>query len=383
MKIILIGNYRLDKQESMLRFTQFLYTGFRDAGYECEIWLPSIVFGSFLKTSETGFKKWIGYLDKWIVFPIILWWRLRDKELRSANTRFHVCDHSNAPYLKHLPKDRTGITCHDVIAIRGALGFADAAATSTVAGKILQKWILNGLKGAKLLACDTHVTLSQLNNLLINEPKQTKDWRVIHLGFNDEFKPLDKKDRNTLLVQSNINPEIPFILHVGSGHPRKNRKLLIDMVAALGSRWTGVICFAGQALNEAMLSHAEALGVRQRIFSVVGPSHTMLLALYSSCEAFIFPSFSEGFGWPPIEAQACGAPVIASNIEPMPEVSDGSALHADPTKPKEFAEKFLLLQDQTFRANLIRKGFENIIRFHPNRMINSYLALHGLKPLKP
>jgi glycosyltransferase involved in cell wall biosynthesis len=364
----------------MQRFTQALYSGFRAAGYDCEIWLPTLVFGKLVKTSEAGFAKWVGYLDKWIIFPLILLWRLRNEQLRSAQTRFHICDHSNSPYLKYLPEDHTGITCHDVIAIRGALGYADAAATSSATGKVLQKWILSGLKEAKLLACDTYLTLSQLTTLVPKELKRTKDWRVIHLGFNDEFKPLGGKQRDALLLQSNINPGTPFILHVGSGHPRKNRRLLIDMVAALGDKWDGKICYAGQAVDEGLLSHAESLGLRQRIVSVAGPSHTALLALYSSCEAFIFPSLSEGFGWPPIEAQACGAPVIASNIEPMPEVSNGSALHADPSKPHEFADAFLKLKDDSFRSALIQKGMENIVRFEPGRMIHSYLALHGLTP---
>jgi glycosyltransferase involved in cell wall biosynthesis len=380
MKIILIGNYVLDKQESMQRFAQVLCSGFKDAGYDCEIWSPSLVFGRLVKSSESGLTKWIGYLDKWIIFPLILWWRLRNRELQSANTRFHICDHSNSPYLRHLPKAHTGITCHDVIAIRGALGYADAAATSSATGKILQKWILSKLKKATLLACDTHLTLSQLNSLVPNEARGDKEWRVIHLGFNDEFRPLDVNERSALLLQAKINPQTPFILHVGSGHPRKNRKLLIDMAAALGDKWNGKICYAGQGVDQELLSHAESLGLRERIISVAGPTHMMLLALYSGCEAFIFPSLSEGFGWPPIEAQACGAPVIASNIEPMPEVSNGSALHADPTKPAEFAEAFLKLQDEAFKRDVIKRGMENILRFEPSRMINSYLALHGLKP---
>ena len=383
MRIIFIGNYAPDKQESMLRFTQFLYRGFKDAGYDCEIWQPPVVMGRSFRDTASGISKWVGYIDKWVLFPIVLLWRLRDKAFQGPETRFHICDHSNAPYLKYLPRDHTGITCHDVLAIRGALGFRDAYCPATATGKILQRWILSNLRKARLLAAASKLTLSQLEILSGHLGAEKRDWRIIHLGFNDDFRPMGQLERNELLTRVDVDPHIPFILHVGSDQLRKNRKMLIDMTASLGNSWNGMICYAGQAADENLLSHAESLGLRHRVISVVSPEHKTLVALYSACYAFIWPSFSEGFGWPLIEAQACGAPVISSNLEPMPEVSNGTALHVDPTKPEQFAEAFLKLKDEKLRAELIRRGLENCLRFKPDKMINAYLALHGLKPKQP
>lgn len=377
MRIILIGNYSLDKQESMLRFTNMLYHGIMNSGYKSEIWQPIVVVGALTKDTKAGVAKWLGYIDKWIIFPMVLLWRLRDKRLQQSDIRFHVCDHSNAPYLKFLPKNRTGITCHDVLAIRGALGYKDAYCEVSATGKFLQKWILANLGKARLLAAASQLTLSQLEKLAPNG-REKKDWRVIHLGFNASFKPMDKAEYVPLLTKANVNVNVPFVLHVGSDQPRKNRKMLIDMVAALGNRWQGNIYFAGQVADEALLSQAQSLGLSERVFSVVSPDHKTLVALYSACEAFVFPSFSEGFGWPLIEAQACGAPVVASNIEPMPEVSHGTAVHADPTSPNEFATAFLKLKDTVFRQHIIQSGFRNVEKYHPHHTINAYLNLHGL-----
>jgi glycosyltransferase involved in cell wall biosynthesis len=377
MRIILIGNYSLDKQESMLRFANMLYRGIMNAGYKSEIWQPVVVVGSLAKDTKAGASKWLGYIDKWIIFPMILLWRLRERRLKKSDIRFHVCDHSNAPYLKFLPKNRTGITCHDVLAIRGALGYQDAYCDASATGKILQRWILANLGKARLLAAVSQLTLSQLVALAPNDVEK-KDWRVIHLGLNASFKPMDKEEYIPLLTKANVNVDLPFVLHVGSDQPRKNRKMLVEMVAALQNRWQGNICFAGQAADEALLSQARDLGLSERVFSVVNPDHHTLVALYSACEAFVFPSFSEGFGWPLIEAQACGAPVIASNIEPMPEVSNGTAVHADPTSPKEFAEAFLKLRDSVFRQRVIENGLQNAAQYHPHHTINAYLNLHGL-----
>lgn len=378
MRIIFIGNYIPDRQESMLRFTQFLCRGFKDSGYTCEIWYPTIFAGRLFKTTSSGVAKWFGYIDKWILFPIILFWRLRDKKLHNSETRFHICDHSNAPYLKYFPRERTAITCHDVLAIRGALGFKDAYCPATITGKILQKWILNNLGKATYLGAASNLTLSQLKELAPDQPKVKRDWRIIPLGFNADFKPMLPPKRDELLRSVKLDPHTPFILHVGSDQLRKNRKMLIDMTSVLGNKWNGVICYAGQAVSEELFSHAESLNVSHRVVSVVNPDHETLVALYSACYAFIWPSFSEGFGWPLIEAQACGAPVISSNYDPMPEVSNGTALHVDPTKPKEFADAFLKLGDNGVRDELIRRGFENCTRFKPENMINGYLSLHGL-----
>ena len=379
MKIILIGNYPKDRQESMERFAQMLYTGFREAGIESEIWRPQVILANQFKSTTSGIGKWVGYLDKWILFPLLLRWRLLDKRFNGTDVHFHVCDHSNAPYLPHLPEERTSITCHDVLAIRGALGYADAYCPASGFGKILQKWILSNLSQAKRIACVSQLTLDQLDELTVGQRPGKANWRVIHNAFNADFSVIDRTKTDTLLAKVGLDRANPYILHVGSRLPRKNRKMLVNMVHALGSKWQGYICFAGQPLDDELITHARTMGLNERIVSVEKPDHATLVALYNACEAFIFPSFSEGFGWPVIEAQACGAPVIASKTKPLPEVSGGAAFHADPAEPQQFADALLTLQDQHTRAKVIQRGFENCRRFEPSQMVNSYLRLAGQK----
>lgn len=374
MKIILIGNYILDKQESMERFARMLSDGFIKKGIEVEIWKPLVIFGKKSLNPYSGLGKYLGYVDKWLIFPLILKWRLLKKANNNNSVFFHVCDHSNSPYLKCLPVDKSGITCHDVLAIRGALGYADAYCPASGMGKILQKWILKNLAQAKKIACVSQHTLAQLKDLC---KKYTSDdnWVVILNAFNAPFEPLSLEESNKRLqfISSDKNR---FILHIGSSLPRKNRRLLLDMVYQLGNRWDGCIYFAGDALEEDLKNHAEKLGLSNRVVSIVKPEHEVLVALLSACEAFIFPSFSEGFGWPLIEAQACGAPVIASDIAPMPEVSGDTALHVPPTDSKLFADAFLKLQEVTFRNSVIHNGFKNVQRFSNDQMINDYISLY-------
>ena len=382
MQIILIGNYKPDRQESMERFTMMLESGFRKAGFNVEIWRPSVYFGALTKSTVSGLGKWLGYIDKWILFPGSIRWRLLFSPSNAA-AFYHICDHSNAPYLQHLPLEQTGITCHDVLAIRGAFGEPDAYCKASAFGYYYQKWILKHLSNSKRIAVVSEQTLSQLKKLVQHKAPFPNQWQVIYNAFNNEFKPREMNGCSEVLPKVGINSDVPYILHVGSSLPRKNRKLLVDMVVALGERWMGNICYAGEAADEELELYIRKMKLQDRVFFVVKPDHSTLVALYSTCEAFVFPSFSEGFGWPVIEAQACGAPVIASNIEPMPEVSGGTALHASPSNPQQFADAFLSLTNEVKRAEVIRRGFANAARFRNEQMVEAYLELYGLANPKP
>ncbi len=377
MHIILIGNYIPDDQVSMQRFTSMLENGFNEAGVTSEIWYPKVYFGKWAKQTFYGFGKWLGYIDKWIIFPIILKRRIRRSKRQNRSLSFHICDHSNAPYLKYLPPGRTVITCHDVLAFMGALGYPDTYCEASRLGRILQNRILKNLLKAEKLAAVSNQTLIQLELLSKNKLPANKEWRIIHNGFNKEFKPLETSSLSSILSLINIELVKPFLLHVGSGQPRKNRELLVEMISILGSKWNGNVCFAGEAIDPKLSAYASSLGVTDKIISVVSPEHKHLIALYSACDAFIFPSFSEGFGWPLIEAQACGAPVIASNVAPLPEVTGGAAIHKDPKKASDFVNAFLSLENKDIRNALIKKGFENSSRFSSKKMIQEYLDLHG------
>jgi len=378
MKVIIIGNYPPDKQESMKLFSTMLNKGLINKGIDAEIWVPSVFFGYFSKSTIKGLGKWLGYLDKWVLFPIILRIRLLKNRYRNGEIRFHICDHSNSPYLAHLPLLKSAITCHDVLAIRGAFGFEDAYCTPSKFGLILQKWIFKNLLKADKIATVSELTLNQLKDLSIGINAANKNWQVIHNAFNGDFGVLPKDESTEKMRAMGFSDEVPFLLHVGSSLERKNRKLLVDMLIELGDKWNGIVCFAGEEIDPDLASYINSRDLHNRVKSIQRPTHQDLLALYCSCEAFVFPSFSEGFGWPLIEAQACGVPVIASNIAPMPEVSGGAALHASPYHAKDFADAFLSLKDLSLRDRLISNGFENCKRFSLIRMTEAYISLFNL-----
>jgi len=374
---VLIGNYPPDEQESMIRFAGILAAGLRHRGYSAEIVAPRPVVRARSRRGN-GLQKWLAYVDKWLLFPATLRRLVQQRERQfSGAVHYHVCDHSNAPYLARLPENRTAITCHDVLAIRGALGYPESYCAASRTGVVLQRWILKHLAAAPRIACVSQQTLSHLCELAA-ERKPKPNWQVLHNAFNAEFKKVETPAALSLLEQQGISLPRPFLLHVGSNLPRKNRRLLLQMLARDARPDPVHVCFTGQPADALLLNEARTLGLDDRIHSVAKPSHETLCALYSVAHVLVFPSLSEGFGWPVIEAQACGLPVIASDLAPLPEVSGGAALHADPHRPAAFIAALRSLDDPAVWISLVERGLQNAGRFDLPTMINGYLALHGL-----
>ena len=378
--IVLIGNYLPDKQESMRLFLHMFYEAYKVKGLEVEIWYPIVFFGAKVSTTNSGIGKWLAYIDKYLLFPIVLFGKRIIRKFKKKDVTYHICDHSNAPYLLFLPQNKTVITCHDVLAIRGAFGFKDAFCEASLTGRILQEWIFYSLLKAHKIGFVSEFTRNQFIELKRLKNKQdngsTPLYEVIYNGFNADFVPLKYDEAKSVFKKYEVHFNTPYILHVGSALPRKNRELLVEMLHMLSDSWNGIICFAGQKIDIKLDNLISKYGLQGRVVSILRPSHELLVALYSNCDAFVFPSFAEGFGWPLIEAQACGAPVIASALNPMIEVCGGAAMQTNPYNPLEFVNAFNLLKDKSFRDNIIDQGFKNCERFAKEAKVKAYLDFY-------
>ncbi|MFL6590250.1 MAG: glycosyltransferase family 4 protein, partial [Chthoniobacterales bacterium] len=141
LMILLIGNYALDRQQSMQRFATMMLDGLTAAGIEAEIIQPRPFLGR-LQFAGGFVAKWLAYLDKFFLFR-----RQLARRLSEGPDVVHICDHSNAMLARWIEGAPVVVTCHDLLAVRGALGEqTDCPATAT--GKILQRWIVRGLEGS-------------------------------------------------------------------------------------------------------------------------------------------------------------------------------------------------------------------------------------------
>jgi O-antigen biosynthesis alpha-1,2-mannosyltransferase len=107
-----------------------------------------------------------------------------------------------------------------------------------------------------------------------------------------------------------------------------------------------------------------ALKIERSVFFCEANDDERLTALYRGAVALVFPSLYEGFGLPPLEAMACGTPVLTSNVCALPEVTGGAALLVDPTNPEQIANGIKRLAgDSSLRRDLREKGLRRAGEF--------------------
>jgi glycosyltransferase involved in cell wall biosynthesis len=353
----------------MQRFNTMMLQGLKAARIDAELIRPEPILGNFQRAGRFA-AKWLAYIDKYILFPF----QLREK-LSAHPSIVHICDHSNAVYVKRCAGAPVLVTCHDLLAVRGGLGEqTDTPASSS--GRILQRWILKGLRRAQALVCVSRATAEDAKRL-VHRANGRPQISVVHLGLNHPYRKLDAQTARSRLVQIKaVDLDRPFILHVGSNLRRKNREGVLRIFARCKEKWNGRLVFAGDPLTPELWALAAELGVSNRIVQIDRPDNDVLEALYNCALALLYPSRFEGFGWPVIEAQACGCPVICSNAGPLPEAAGEAGLLHDVDDEAGFAADVLRLTRQTEREQWSEKSLRNAEKFSADEMIAQYVDIY-------
>ncbi len=186
--------------------------------------------------------------------------------------------------------------------------------------------------------------------------------RAIPLAASDHFRPVT--DEGELQrVRHTYGIEGEYILSVGAIQPRKNLRRLIEAYARL--RWTRPegnlpkLVVAGKCawLYEETLRTIKELQLTESVVLTGYVPEKDLPALYSGAICFVYPSYFEGFGLPPLEAMKCGAPVITGDRTSLPEVVGDAGLMVDPFDVDALAAAInRVISDSTLRAELTAKG---------------------------
>jgi glycosyltransferase involved in cell wall biosynthesis len=367
--ILLIGNYPLDRQQSMQRFATMMLAGLKASGISAELIQPSPFFGRF-RAAGNFVAKWLGYLDKFVLFRRIL-----TRKLRVRPSLVHICDHSNAMYARAVRDVPVVVTCHDLLAVRGALG-ENTGCPASATGKILQRWIVAGLREADIIVADSQATLEDATRLVGGKNGRPKMEKVT-LGLSYPYRKLPAGDAWKRLAESTtFDSQLPFVLHVGSNIAYKNRPGVLRIFAACREQWKGRLVFAGEPLSDSLRSLGHSLGIADRIVELPNISSELLEALYNCAVALLFPSTAEGFGWPIAEAQACGCPVLCVDRAPMNEVAGPAGLMHRLDDEAGFAADILRLTNPAEREAWSAKSLENALRFSSTRMIAEYGAIY-------
>lgn len=224
--------------------------------------------------------------------------------------------------------------------------------------------------------------VSRLAKMIITGSESVKREIVEHLNVPSDnvavtpyaqrssFKPASLAEN--LDTRKRMGIEDNFILFAGTIEPRKGLLTLVEAYADLRRHQTLTpqLVIAGPEgwLMDDFLSSISALGLDDRIKFTGYVSDQDLTALYSSCLAFIYPSIYEGFGLPPLEAMACGAPVITTDIPVLLETVGTAACLVAPANKRQLAQALMnVIADRSYRQRLSLDGLEHSKRFSWDR----------------
>jgi glycosyltransferase involved in cell wall biosynthesis len=200
--------------------------------------------------------------------------------------------------------------------------------------------------------------------------------QTIHLAPSSEFKPLDEKESVTVREKYGITR--PFFFYAGVLSPRKNLRVLVEALGRVRDIIphdliiTGGPGFIETPIDDIVTQYN--LAGRIKRLGIVPKSN--LVALYNAAEAFVFPSLYEGFGIPPLEAFACGCPVISSHATSLAEVVCGAALTFEPHDVDALAAHLkAVASDAGLRERLKCAGFDRVQQFSYVRAAKELLGL--------
>ena len=239
-------------------------------------------------------------------------------------------------------------------------------------------------KSDKIIAVSDSTKSDLINFYGISEKK----IKVIYNGLSSECNVIDRNSLKLIQIKEKYKLPYKFILYLGTIEPRKN---IIGLIKA----YNILKKIEKMRLGKYKLVIAGAKGWKSKqIFSEIKKSpfkHSIIFtgiidnkdkpAFYNLASLFVYPSFFEGFGFPPLEAMKCGIPIITSNISSLPEIVNGAGILIDPDKPDEIyqAIKNILLNNK-LQEDLIRKGLTQSAKFNWKKTAEEFLViLSGVK----
>jgi glycosyltransferase involved in cell wall biosynthesis len=246
----------------------------------------------------------------------------------------------------------------------------------------LNRWYLSLMLPRFMRRADAIIAVSE------NTRRDVARWmrippdkvKVIYEGVNPAFRPIADPMR---LAQVRARYKLParFMLYLGTIEPRKNLVMLLEAYRALVAREqaTPDLVIAGRKgwLYQPVFDRVRELGLEARVHFTDWVAADDAPALLSAADVFVFPSLYEGFGLPPLEAMACGAPVICSNVSSLPEVLGEGGLLVEPRDASAWTEAMArVLGDARLCAELRARGLQQAQKFSWERTARETLAVY-------
>jgi glycosyltransferase involved in cell wall biosynthesis len=355
MKIILFTHPLFLDHQSMPRYANMLLVGMIERGHKVEVWSPKSRFYKLALTHSL--KKWFGYIDQYVVFPIEVKLKLRHS---AKDTLFVFADQALGPWVPLVKNRKHIVHCHDFLALKSALDLIPENPTSFT-GKLYQNYIRKGFSKGKHFISISKKTQEDLHRL---HQGKIISSAVCYNGLNRPFQTLSPIESRSLL-ESKLNIELNngYVIHIGGNQYYKNRKGVIEIYET----WRSInnvkipLILIGSEPSEELSDLRQKSLFKEDIHFITNLSDEHINNAYSGAICLLFPSLDEGFGWPIVEAMASGCPVITTNRSPMNEVGGEAAFYID-KKPnsamdlKKWKEESATILEKVISLNKIQRA---------------------------
>jgi glycosyltransferase involved in cell wall biosynthesis len=273
-----------------------------------------------------------------------------------------------APFLFGAGKAKTVVTVHDML----ALAFPG---TSTLIENIITRfWLPVVLPNVDAIIVDSQCTKADI--LRFTRVPENK-IHIVLIGQRG-FAPVDPVSAQIVLRRFGLQPG--YILTVSSFEPRRNLARLLEAYACLrqeGEERLLVMLGKPRLSKNPLFRLVEEFKLQSHVILPGYVSSDELPAFYSAADLFVFPSLYEGFGLPPLEAMACGTPVVVSNSSSLPEVIGDSGVLVDPYNVTALADGMRrVLADTALQDDLRARGLKRAAEFSWERSARQTLEVY-------
>jgi glycosyltransferase involved in cell wall biosynthesis len=310
-----------------------------------------------IKTISPSLPKWITgnfgmRFARFVIYPFRI--------LGLKASIYHILDHGYGHLIFLLPARKTVVTVHDLIPLLRWKGEIKGTRQGRI--PLLNLIALSGLYRARHIIADSDNTKKDLIQLLGINPKKIS---VIHMGISPEFKPFDfiyRKNIKKILFENDYH-SIKILITGNQFY--KNQETALRTIKYLVSNWVSNIKLVKTGIiTEEWSDLVHLYGLENNIINIGNLPRDRMVDLFNAVDILFFPSLYEGFGWPPLEAMACGIPAIASNAGSLPEVIGDTAILLDPFDYKGYANAIIkLLTDKVYYQNYVEKGLLHVKKY--------------------
>lgn len=271
----------------------------------------------------------------------------------------HIIDQSYAHLLHKINYKNSIITVHDIIPILAWKGIIQGLTYPHF--PLLYKLSVKALSKAKAIIA---VSQSTKNDLITHCKLNPDNITVIHNGIDSRFCKFSIEKRKLLRDKLRLpNKDVKIVLIAGF-QSYKNNFVSFKVVSKLQQQNINVQLVWLGANNEICEKYSKQANLNNNAVSMNNLSFDQIVELYNTVDCLLFPSLYEGFGFPPLEAMACGTPVVTSNAASIPEVVGNAAIMLPPNNVDGLAEAVKnILENKMLREDYINRGYANVNRF--------------------